>query len=113
MLTALHAITSPLYTLAKNNKPHPDFTFLTILHGIRTKLQRQCYVQCFDRKWVNGRLLGVNYVRQTIALTEMLNERYQLMIHSHSCRVSVREHMPAPEQLLSCPTAVFSSVCPM
>lgn len=45
--------------------------------------------QYFKRKWVSGRLLEVNYVSQTMGLTEMLNETYQLTIHSHSCRLCV------------------------
>lgn len=56
-------------------------------------VQRLCYVQCFKRNWVNSRLLGVNYVSQTVGLTEMLNERYQLTIHSHNCLCPSAEHM--------------------
>lgn len=37
------------------------------------------------RKWVNLRLLGVNYVNQTMGLTESPNSRYQLTRLPHSC----------------------------
>ena len=64
-------------------------------------------VWCFKRKWVNHRLLGVNYVRQTMGLTELPNERYQLMILSHSC--------PCVCLQSTCPALLllFSSVCPV
>lgn len=64
-------------------------------------------VWCFKRKWVNHRLLGVNYVRQTMGLTEPPSERYQLMILSHSC--------PCVCLQSTCPALLllFSSVCPM
>lgn len=48
-------------------------------------------VRCFTGKWVSRRLLGVNYVRQTMGLTE----RYQLTILPHNCLCVSAEHMVA------------------
>lgn len=64
-------------------------------------------VRCVKRKWVNRRLLGVNYVHQTMGLTELANGggiswRY---VHTTVC-VSVCRAHAGPEQ-----TAILSCCC--
>lgn len=55
-------------------------------------------------KWVIHRLLGVNYVSQTMGFTELLNGRYQLTTLSHNCLcVCPAERMPVLGKPLSCP----------
>lgn len=85
-VTAVLSVSVLLFYLQADNKN----TRFSIFYGPGWETDRASKgVQYFKRKWVSGRLLEVNYVSQTMGLTEMLNERYQLAIHSHSCRLCV------------------------
>lgn len=63
----------------------PNTTWFHIFNNLGKRADcSEADVRCLKAKWVNHRLLGANYVSQTMGLTELPNERYEPMTLSHN-----------------------------